>query len=266
MHRVPLRRSLERKRHSQGRHLVVDTSCKHDRHRQIVHKAARQHNRRMSGQIRHQQTGASRRRTNKHIPLRHQLLHLMHQQRACTLRAQILNRRNKSRSAKRVRPIIRRLSRKLVDAPIARDVVKRRRRFRRQDKPQRADRELSATRSASVSRLLFPTLRAPFCRSHGVVQPASAVARSAVESWTIKLGLEITDAQRADVCIRVPIERRVADGDVFAVWSIDRVQRGRAVFNAATNRTNLVHGPTQTHRPVATNSAISRPQSSDTAA
>ena len=79
MHRVPLRRSLVRKRNPQWRYFVVNSTRKHDRNRQIVNKATRQHDRRIARQICYEQTGAARRGTNKHIPLRHQLLHLMHE-------------------------------------------------------------------------------------------------------------------------------------------------------------------------------------------
>ncbi len=90
----------------------------------------------MAGQISDQQTGASRSWRNEDIPLRHQRVHLPHQQSTGPLSADIFDRRNEPRGSEAVRPIAGVLAGQLVDAAVACDVIEGGSGFRVQNDPQ----------------------------------------------------------------------------------------------------------------------------------
>ena len=132
---MPFCRALVSQRHAQRRGFVVEIASEHDRLRQVVDESAGSDDRRVAGQIRDQQTGAARSGRNEDIPLRHQRVHLPHQQSARPLRADVFDRRDEPRGTEAVGPIARALARQLIDASVAGDVVERGRGLRVQNDP-----------------------------------------------------------------------------------------------------------------------------------
>ena len=75
-----------------------------------------------------------------------------------------------------------------------------------------------------------------------------------------EFSFQVADSQTTQRKIRIPIERCIADRHVAFIRSVDRIERRGAIFDAATDRSNLIHRPTQTHGSVATDTAIGRAQ------
>src|SRR6201988_4872543 len=147
---------------------------------------------------------------------------------------------------------------------MARDVGKRRRGFGTQDKSQRARIEFRQFDWRQFCTRLLQHLESSFVERAALLslRPLLFVLRRC--GWTIKLRLEITDTQSADVCVRIPVERRIADSYVLTVRTVDRMQNCRTVFDAATHWADLVHGPAQAHRPITTDAAVRRTKTSHT--
>src|SRR5207302_9561335 len=81
----------------------------------------------------------------------------------------------------------------------------------------------------------------------------------------LEFSFQISDSQTAERNIRTPIEGRVADCQIMLVGTVDRIERDRAIFDAATDWSNLVHRPTEAHRAVTTDTTIRRSQTGDSA-
>ena len=81
VHRMPLRRLLERERDAQRRGFVIQPPGEHDRTRQArrAGEAARDADCRMPSHVRDDQAGAAGCGRDKDVPLRHQLVHVAHQ-------------------------------------------------------------------------------------------------------------------------------------------------------------------------------------------
>src|SRR5207253_5572457 len=67
---------------------------------------------------------------------------------------------------------------------------------------------------------------------------------------------QIAYAQAAERNIRRPIERRIAHGQITLIRAVERVKRGGTIFHAATDGSDFIHRPTQTHRSITTDAAI----------
>lgn len=102
---MPIRRALVSQSHAQRRGFVIQIPREHNRLRQIVDESAGGDDRRVTGQIGDQQAGAARGGRDENIPLRHQGVHLSHEQRTGPLRADIFDRRDETCGAETVGPI-----------------------------------------------------------------------------------------------------------------------------------------------------------------
>src|SRR5262249_9747959 len=74
----------------------------------------------------------------------------------------------------------------------------------------------------------------------------------------IERRFDVSDTDLADVQFRIPVERHVDDRHVDAIRSVNGIQNGRAIFDTATQRAELIETPRQSHRAVATHASKSR--------
>src|SRR5258708_36198907 len=84
MHRMPLGRLLKRHGHAQGRTFFVEFAGEHQTLRESVDEPTWNYRLRMTCQVCRQQESAEGRR-NQYIPIRHELVHLLHEQGANTM-------------------------------------------------------------------------------------------------------------------------------------------------------------------------------------
>src|SRR6185295_15344867 len=63
----------------------------------------------------------------------------------------------------------------------------------------------------------------------------------------IERRFDVADAQSLERLTRIPVVRRVDDGVVLAVGTVNRVEHQGAIFDTTADRAELVHRPRQRH-------------------
>ena len=153
---------------------------------------------------------------HEHVVCRHDVFHLATEERACALRADVLDRRNEPRDAKLVGAVVGTLPGEIVHFSCANHVVEGGARFRVQDGVHRARREIGQRQ------WLEPRPRASqHVERRGehrlLCRPAAALFFAALGGRSRELVLDDPDSQRRKRRVGIPDEGQIGDRVVAAV-------------------------------------------------